>query len=378
MRPDPGQRKGKVVSIVRGLWRHPLGRLAALLAVGGALALWPRAAAALAPEPVSCGQVITHSTKLANDITGCPADAALVIGASHITLDLGGHAVAGHLFAIMNEGHDGVTIEHGRVSGNEQAVLLAGADGNELRDLDATSAVAGAFALRGSDRNRIEASRVGPAGQSFITLGEGSDGNLIRGNRLEGSYAQVVIIDSSHNRVLDNVVDGGLQPPLELTRSDHNTVARNRLSAVIEGSRLDGSDDNQLVDNALSSERTAGIQLTDSGRNRLAGNTAFDSAVGIGLVSGEGNLLARNSAWANRGDGVAVLSDAHATFVRGSLANGNGDDGIDVESPDTRLIANSANDNGDLGIEAVPGVFAVGNRASGNGNPLQCLNVVCR
>jgi hypothetical protein len=42
------------------------------------------------------------------------------------------------------------------------------------------------------------------------------------------------------------------------------------------------------------------------------------------------------------------------------------------------LTKNTANDNGDLGIEAVSGVIYGGeNTASGNGNPLQCLNVVC-
>jgi len=45
----------------------------------------------------------------------------------------------------------------------------------------------------------------------------------------------------------------------------------------------------------------------------------------------------------------------------------------------TRLRGNAATDNGDLGIEAVPGTIDLGgNTASGNGNPLQCLNVVCR
>jgi hypothetical protein len=39
---------------------------------------------------------------------------------------------------------------------------------------------------------------------------------------------------------------------------------------------------------------------------------------------------------------------------------------------------NTANRNHDLGIEAVPGVIdGGGNKASGNGNPAQCLNVVC-
>jgi hypothetical protein len=35
--------------------------------------------------------------------------------------------------------------------------------------------------------------------------------------------------------------------------------------------------------------------------------------------------------------------------------------------------------NADLGIEAVPGVTdGGGNRATGNGNPLQCVSITCR
>ena len=50
-----------------------------------------------------------------------------------------------------------------------------------------------------------------------------------------------------------------------------------------------------------------------------------------------------------------------------------------MEAAGTRVRRNVANDNGDLGIEAVEGVVDLGsNRASGNADPLQCLNVVCR
>jgi hypothetical protein len=43
-----------------------------------------------------------------------------------------------------------------------------------------------------------------------------------------------------------------------------------------------------------------------------------------------------------------------------------------------RLESTTANDNGDLGIEAVAGVNdGGGNRASGNGNPAQCTGVAC-
>jgi hypothetical protein len=45
----------------------------------------------------------------------------------------------------------------------------------------------------------------------------------------------------------------------------------------------------------------------------------------------------------------------------------------------TTIRKNTANRNGDLGIEAYDGAIDGGdNKAHGNGNPLQCLNVVCR
>jgi hypothetical protein len=57
---------------------------------------------------------------------------------------------------------------------------------------------------------------------------------------------------------------------------------------------------------------------------------------------------------------------------------GNRDDGIDVDALDATLTGNTAHDNGDLGIEAVSGVVdGGGNRAWANGDPTQCLNVVC-
>ena len=63
------------------------------------------------------------------------------------------------------------------------------------------------------------------------------------------------------------------------------------------------------------------------------------------------------------------------------------DDGIDVDqatlSPpqfhSATVARNKAHHNGDYGVEAVPGVTdGGGNKAHGNGNPLQCLNVSCR
>ena len=77
--------------------------------------------------------------------------------------------------------------------------------------------------------------------------------------------------------------------------------------------------------------------------------------------------------------GSRVESAATNTLVQGNLVTGAGDDGIDVDAPGTIIRVNTAVNNGDLGIEAVAGVIdGGGNRASGNGNLLQCTNVTCR
>jgi hypothetical protein len=77
-------------------------------------------------------------------------------------------------------------------------------------------------------------------------------------------------------------------------------------------------------------------------------------------------------------DGIRVEAQAVGTVLRANVATRNRDDGIDVNNPATTVTANVANDNTDLGIEAVAGVTdGGGNRARGNGNPAQCVGVVC-
>jgi hypothetical protein len=75
---------------------------------------------------------------------------------------------------------------------------------------------------------------------------------------------------------------------------------------------------------------------------------------------------------------VLVESTALDTLVKRNIAIGAGDDGIDVDNAATTLTRNLALHNGDLGMEAVPGVVdGGGNHAAGNGNTAQCTNVAC-
>jgi hypothetical protein len=160
--------------------------------------------------------------------------------------------------------------------------------------------------------------------------------------------------------------------------------------------------------------------IVGGNRNRVTANEITDAVgcgeegcgYGISVEDGEGNVIADNKVARAVNDAIRVASfdpnnPTVGTVVRDNLAReagvdgisvgtegeatvtdtlilrnravGAGDDGFDVESAATTLTRNWALRNHDLGIEAVPGVTdGGGNRAAGNGNPLQCTNVFCR
>jgi hypothetical protein len=102
---------------------------------------------------------------------------------------------------------------------------------------------------------------------------------------------------------------------------------------------------------------------------------------GIRIVDSADVLVERNHVFRHAGDGVQVqLQDPlGAVVIRDNVLLGNGDDGIDVQAAGTVVTSNVANRNHDLGIEAVAGTIDLGgNKAFGNGNPLQCLNIACK
>jgi hypothetical protein len=81
-------------------------------------------------------------------------------------------------------------------------------------------------------------------------------------------------------------------------------------------------------------------------------------------------------------DGIVIdlnrVGPVTGTIVDRNRVVRSGDDGIDVNAQDTTVMRNVANRNADFGIEAPAGVTdGGGNRAAGNGNPLQCIHVSC-
>jgi hypothetical protein len=74
-----------------------------------------------------CGQTITQDTILTEDLA-CPPDveSAIIIGASNITLDLGGHKISGSIptYGVFAINQEGITIKHGTIEGFQYGVFV--------------------------------------------------------------------------------------------------------------------------------------------------------------------------------------------------------------------------------------------------------------
>ncbi len=368
---------------------------------------------------VSCGQTITADTTLNGDLLDCPGD-GLVIGADDVTLDLNRHTIYGDATPGVNgadggirlAGHHGVTIQNGTVQEFVTGVLLDSATGNRLRHLSVSNNAPG----RGidlenhSDDNLIEHDTAADNARAGIGM-VSSDHNVVRDNITRDNATGIVGHTAGHNRIERNVLTGN---GLGLGEgSNDNIVTGNTESGDPETGLGLGGDRNVVTDNRVS-HNPGGITFNGDG-NTIAANSFSDNGVAIAVEGGSANLVAGNSVdrtsdsegirvnayppdtapavgtviRANlvrnaHSDGIAVATDLGApgpvtdTRLEANVVIGSGHDGINVASASTTLTRNLALRNGNLGIEAVPGVTdGDGNHAFANGNPIQCLNVAC-
>jgi parallel beta-helix repeat protein len=321
---------------------------------------------------LACGDAVTTSVVLTQDLTDCAGD-GLVVAADGITVDLGGHIVDGTFaddsVGVRNDGFHGVTITNGTVQQFERGVYLAnGANNGQVRQLTVQ--------FNGSDG--IAVTR--------------STGDQIINNASLDNFTGIVVSDSTHILVEKNTSEVNQESGINLVGTRGSRVTGNQVhlnDQLVEvsfgGITLSDSSGNRVDGNESSVGSGYGIALFGSDGNMIAKNlmgklgSDGNNFNGIALYSGsDRNTLRENTAAQNGMDGIFIAAGATGNLVKSNVANGNNDDGIEADDPSTTITANTAKGNGDLGIEAVPGVVDGGrNTASGNGNPAQCVNVVC-
>jgi parallel beta-helix repeat protein len=227
-----------------------------------------------------------------------------------------------------------------------------------------------------------------------VELGPRADLNTVRSNLIVG-ISGVTVSESTGNVIAGNSID-----EISGISVDDDAPANTIRANTMRGRPFPGgngivvrSDGNRVERNSLSEYGGLGIRLFQANQNSIKRNRVTAGGGGIGLVTitippdgGGGsvggshdNVVVRNDVSGNLEDGIAVGSLDDGNLVERNLAERNGDDGIDIDAPGVEVTRNSTNNNGDLGIESVPGTIdGGGNRASGNANLAQCVNVLCR
>jgi large repetitive protein len=391
-----------------------------------------------APATVRCGQVLTASTRVTNDLSGCPSD-GLVIGADRIIIDLGGHTIDGVGLGagILGDGYASVTVRNGTVQEFDHGVLLLSESelnaverltlqrnqlaGIELFDAadsriranvfqdngDGIALVSGTRAtlvadntvtlsagasvlVRDSNVNRIERNGLGGGGDLGIGL-ERASGNTLLGNTVTGSSDAGVVLatGSNGNRVEGNTVRESGDAGIRVVESHRNQLISNIAHLMSDsGITLESADDGVVRGNDVRFN-PGGLQVDGSSRNLIEANNASETA-GYGIELGGGsfdNDVLRNSANANDAAGIYVADEAltdddaltaPGNRLAGNTASGNVADGIVLSKGGHRVAANIARGNGGWGINVALGtVDGGGNVASGNVKPEQCVGVVC-
>ncbi len=389
------------------------------------------------PEEVFCGQVISKSTRVLNDLVDC-GGFALMVGKSGITIDLDGHVIdgVGMDAGIFNPGYDDVTITNGlvhqflygiqlnpgtarnvvsnlRIESNAEAgIALSDADqggeGNTIRDntifgnelgialftgtqhtlirgntLVANSGEAGILSEFAS-QNRIEQNTiVNSGGAGVFFAGGGSTSvldNTIKDSGGPGISAGNDLLGSNNNLIRGNSIRGG-QGGVFIS-GNGNRVEQNTVSASTgPGVTLELANDNVVRGNELGGNG-GGIALAQAHRNTITQNNA-SGTLGAGIAVGElsaSNIIRDNTASGNGGDGIEVSEVSiinQGNILEGNTADANGGDGIYVEGGGHLIKGNVAQLNGGWGIYTVGGTDGGGNFAAGNMEPDQCFGVVC-
>jgi parallel beta-helix repeat protein len=311
------------------------------------------------PVSFSCGQVVTHSIHVTNDLIDCPG-AGLVVGAGHIRIDLAGHTIDGvnnpAADGIDNTGgYDYVVVRRGTIQQFHQGVHLVNASWNRLDRLKVQQTVRG-IELGSSDHTKIVRNRVSANFDGIHLVG--SDQNRISRNRVFGNTASAIVLITAS--------DGN--------RVDHN-VARDNASWGITS---DFSANNVYDNNRVLRNNIAGIEPFHGTNIRILHNTVVGNHIGIELFTTTGSIIRRNWVRTSTGDGIHSFVGSTGNRLAGNSSHRNGADGIRVADSGTTIRRNHANRNGDLGIFAAAGnTDGGGNTAHRNGNAAQCVGVTC-
>lgn len=382
------------------------------------------------PATLACGQTVTQSTRLLNDLVDCPGTGIVVAGTG-ITLDLDGHLVDGIGLGsgVLVTGNS-VTVTNGTVTEFDVGADVGATTGVLVSGLTLNANQEAGIQLADSRGTIVRANTLGENSAGVLLIGgtqgarvldntllansgpgvrvENSPGNRIDGNQItESSEAGVVAEGSPNTVVTANTLTGNSGGGVSLDLASHDsTIADNTIvGSGSDGIAVTASDRVQVLTNTVSGSggsavgfefaggglirgndlrgNPGAIDLIESRGNRIENNdTSASSGTGIALeANSTGNQIVGNRSNANSGEGIFIADSAASgagNVIDGNTASQNGGAGITVNAAVHTIRNNIVTSNDGWGIFAVPGnIDGGGNAASGNIEPLQCSGVVC-
>ena len=351
------------------------------------------------PAVLACGDEVTLSTLLMNDLTNCLGD-GLRVTEPLVVLDLNGHTVDGIGLAVgvRVDGVDDVVVRNGTIADFDHGVQLAPGttrgvvefltltanqvSGIDLRDADGPAGGntvrqntlsgngLGIALLDGTSNAAVHANTVlENAGEGLVL--HGSDRNLVEGNQFTGGSDRAVeLLASSDNVLRANSITGSGDGGIDVVLGSHrNTLEDNRLSETGDsGILVSESDGNVLEDNSAHGMSDNGIVLSTVSGTTVRGNDVRFNPTGLELSGAVGNLIEGNDASESSGNGMELGGGSYANRVRLNVASRGGGTGIvvaddallaDVLEPGTPhanvVERNTADGNLGNGIEASKG-----------------------
>jgi|GEM_PF-3162244 len=344
-----------------------------------------------APIAAYCGQVITQSVVLGNDLTGCLGE-GLVVGAPNIVIDLGGHTISsglvlapgeedGLLAGIRNGGRTNVVIRNGTIRGFGYGVLLGpGTTRNIIEELTLTGNVLAGIQLvdadDGRNGNTIRNNHFDHNGETGLTLISDSENSVIENNTFIGNGMSIYLFGASGHHIEGNDISGVVLNPLLDSDagivleegSSRNTMIDNDISDTGDAGIIihTGSHDNRVEGGVLVRNGDAGVIIEDSDRAQVIGIVAHgQSDSGVALGNSQDSIVRDNDLRFNP-SGVSA-SNTNNLVVENNNASDSLQSGFEFGGGvNLRIVNNVANNTGGSGISFEGGAFdALGNAVGG-------------
>lgn len=292
--------------------RRSAGRMAtvaALLLASGMGLATPAHAAVL-----SCGQTITQSTVLDNDLGPCTNN-GIVIGADNITFNLNGHRIfgragSGDRAGVYLRNRTGVTVKNGTVSNFDMGVAIEAGSANTVTGMVARDNIGG----------------VGGTGGDGIAI-LSSRGNRVLNNRAHnnGPFSGIGLysrVDTAHPRqtppapARDNLIDGNSITDNIISQNQVNPVGTDNDGIRVENDAVA----NTFTNNQVHNSGLDGISLfADTADNIVRRNTVTHSGFYRTTI--------------RRGSGIIVFTRSRGNVVEYNVSTDNADSGIDIRPP---------------------------------------------